>query len=146
MLTDLSVMASEQTLPTENSIVKTHKFMEYAAPDPVVILTYPKSDMVLAVYSDASHLSEPKACSHTCEHCFSASDVPIPVNNEELLNTAQINKIVMSSEEEGEMGAIFLDTREAIPEQNAIIKMCHPQRKKPIQTDNSTAYSCSSTG
>ena len=96
--------------------------------------------MILVVYSDASYQSEPKACSHTGKHCFLASDLPIPANSKAVLNTAQINKTVMSSAAEAEMGAVFLNTREVIPEQNALIKMGHPQGTTPIQTDNSTSY------
>ena len=61
MLTTLSAIASEQASPTENTIRKTQKFMDYAATHPDAVLTYHKSDMRLAVHSDASYLSKPKA-------------------------------------------------------------------------------------
>ena len=61
MLTALSAIASEQALPTENTIRKTRKFMDYAATHPDAVLTHRQSDMLLAVHSDASYLSEPKA-------------------------------------------------------------------------------------
>ena len=35
--------------------------MDYAATHPDAVLTYRKNDMLLAVHSDASYLSEPKA-------------------------------------------------------------------------------------
>ena len=115
MLTALSIMASKQVLPTENTVLKTHKFMDYAAPHPVVILTHPKSDMILVVYSDPSYISEPQACSHTGKHRFLASDVPIPANNAALLNNAQINRSVMPIAAKAEMGATFHNKREATP-------------------------------
>ena len=61
MLTTLSAIASEQALPTENTIRKAQKFMDYAATHPDAVLTYRKSDMLLAVHSDASYLNEPEA-------------------------------------------------------------------------------------
>ena len=63
MLTALSAIASEQALPTENTIRKAQKFMDYAATHPDAVLTYRKSDILLAVHNDALYLSEPKACS-----------------------------------------------------------------------------------
>ena len=127
MLTALSPIASEQTSPTENTIRKTRKCMDYAATHPDADLTYRKSDMLLAVHSDASYLSERKACSRAGGHLFLASDVPIPANNGAVLNTANLIKTVMSSAAEAEMGDIFLNAREAIPARNALIEMGHPQ-------------------
>ena len=95
--------------------------------------------MQLAVRSDASYLSEPKVRSRAGGHFFLASDVPIPANNGAVLNTANLIKTVMSSAVEAEMGAIFLNAREAIPARNALIEMGHPQGQTSIQTDNSTA-------
>jgi hypothetical protein len=37
------------------------QFLDYVASQDKVILTYKASDMVLAIHSDASYLSEPKA-------------------------------------------------------------------------------------
>jgi hypothetical protein len=45
------------------------------------VLTYKASNMVLAVHSNASYLSEPKACSRTGEHMFMAGRDDIPTNN-----------------------------------------------------------------
>ena len=114
--------------------------MNYAATHPDAVLTYRSSDMCLAVHSDASYLSESKARSRAGGHFFLASDVPIPANNGAVLNTANLIKTVMSRAVEAEMGAIFLNAREAIPTRNALIEMGHPQGQTPIQTDNSTAH------
>ena len=140
MLTALSAIASEQALPTENTIRKAQKFMDYAATHPDAVLTYRKSDMLLAVHSDASYLSKPKARSRAGGIFFLASDVPNPANNGAVLNTANLIKTVISSAAQAEMGAIFLAAREAIPAWNTLIEMGHPQGKTLIQTDNSTAH------
>ena len=52
MLTALSVIASEQASPTENTLRKARKFMNYAATHLDAVLTYRKSDILLAVHSD----------------------------------------------------------------------------------------------
>ena len=61
MLTALSAIASEQASPTVTTMRKANKFMDYAATHPDAVLTYRRRDMQLAVHSDASYLSEPKA-------------------------------------------------------------------------------------
>ena len=99
--------------------------------------------MILAVHSDALHLSELKARSRADGHFILASDAPIPANNGAVINTANLIKTVMSSAAEAEMRAIFLNAREAILARNTIIEMSHPQGKTPIQTGNSTAHGVS---
>ena len=45
----------------------------------------------------------------------------------------------MSSAAEAEIGALFLNSRQAIPARTTLIKMGHHQPPTPIQTDNTTA-------
>ena len=101
--------------------------MDYGATHLDAFLTYRKSDMLLAVHSDTSYLSEPKARSRAGGHFFLASDVPIPANNGVVLNTANRIKTIMSSAAEAKMRAIFLNAKEATPARNALIEMGHPQ-------------------
>ena len=60
MLVALSVIASDQALPTEDTMRKTKQFLDYVASHPDAILTFSASSMVLAVHSDASYLTEPR--------------------------------------------------------------------------------------
>ncbi len=46
--------------------------------------------MVLAIHSDASYLSEPKARSRAGGHMFMAGNKEIPFNNGAILNISQI--------------------------------------------------------
>ena len=68
MLTSLSVIAPEQATLTENTMKKCKQFLDYAASQGEAILTYTKSDMVLAIHSDASYLSESKVRSRAGGH------------------------------------------------------------------------------
>ena len=61
-----------------------------------------------------------------------------PMDNEAVLNIAKIMKNVMSSAAESEIGALFLNSRKAIPARTTLIKMGHPQPPTPIQIDNTT--------
>ncbi len=74
------------------------------------------SDMVLVVHSDASYLSEPKARSRAGGHFFLSLDTEDPINNGAVLNIAQLIKAVMSSAVEAELGALYINAREAVPQ------------------------------
>ena len=88
MLTALSAIASFQATPTQKTMKKTKLFLDYAATHPDAVLTYRKSNMVLAVHSDASYLTEPQARSRAGGHHYLSSDVKLPPNNGAVLNVA----------------------------------------------------------
>ena len=95
--------------------------------------------MVLAIHSDAGYLNESKAWSWAGGHFFLLSDIQYLPNNGAVLTIAQINDAVMSSAAEGEMGALFINAKEAVHMQRILHEMGHSQPRTPIQTDNSTA-------
>ena len=64
----------------------------------------------------------------------------IPANNGAIVAISQIIKAVMSSAEEAELGAFFINCREAILEQHALKAMGHEQPPTPMQTDNTTSH------
>ena len=139
MLTALSSIASAQAEPTEDTLINIKIFLDYAATHQDAVLTYHASDMVLVVHSDASYLSEPKARSRAGGHFFMASNTEDATNNGAVLNIAQLIKAVMSSAAEAELGALYINAREAVPMRNLLHEMGHPQPPTPMQTDNSTA-------
>ncbi len=55
------------------------------------------------------------------------------------LTNATIIKNVMSSATEAEIGALYLNAREAVYLRQILVEMGHPQPPTPIQTDNTTA-------
>ena len=138
-LTALVTLATQQAAPTENTMKNVHQFLDYAATHPDAIITFHSSKMVLAGHSDASYLSESKARSRVGGHFFLSNNSSDPPNNGAVLTVAQIIKAVMSSAAEAELGALYINCREAIPARHALIAMGHPQPPTPIQTDNTTA-------
>ena len=68
-----------------------------------------------------------------------ASNIAVPENNGAVHTVAQIIKTIMSSAAEVELGAIYINCREAIPTRHLLEAMGHRQPPTPIQTDNSTA-------
>jgi hypothetical protein len=119
---------------------KCLQFLDYAASQEEAILTYRASDMKLAIHSDASYLSEPKARSRAGGHMFMAGNEDIPINNGAVLNISQIIKAVMSSAAEAELGALFINAKTAVSMRQTLEELGHPQPRTPIQTDNSTAH------
>ena len=55
------------------------------------------------------------------------------------MNIAKIIKSVVSSAAEAEIGALFINTRQAIPARRTLEEMGHKQPPTPVQTDNTTA-------
>jgi hypothetical protein len=90
MLTPLSALASEQATPNEKTMQDCLQFLDYAASQDEAIVTYRASDMKLAIHSDVSYLSEPKACSRAGGHMFMVGWEEIPINNGAVLNISQI--------------------------------------------------------
>jgi hypothetical protein len=138
MLTALSAIASAQAKPTEETMTCCKQFLNNAATHPDAILTYRRSDMVLVVHSDASYLSEPKACSRAGGHFFLSSDKADPIDNGAVLNIAALIKAVMSSAAEAELGALYINACEAVPQHHTLEEMGHKQPPTPIQTNNTT--------
>jgi len=79
------------------------------ATNPNTILTYKKSDMILAVHSNVSYLSKSEARSRVGGHFFCSSEVEDPPNNGAVLNIFKILKALMSSEEEAELGVLYVN-------------------------------------
>jgi hypothetical protein len=113
--------------------------LDYMASQDEAVLTYKASNMVLAIHSNASYLSEPKARSCAGGHMFMAGRDDIPTNNGAVLNILQIIWAVMSSAVEAELGALFINAKTAISMCHMLEELGHPQPPTPIQTDSKTA-------
>ena len=139
MLPALGDLATQQANPTENTMRNVKQFLDYATSNQDAMITYRASDMVLAAHSDASYLSVSKARSRAGGHFFMSENDEYPNNNGAVLTISQIIKAVMSSAAEAELGALFINAREAIPMRHLLEEMGHKQPPTPLQTDNSTA-------
>ena len=121
-------------------MVLCKKFLDFMTTQEEAVLTYRASDMVLAIHSDTSYLSEPKSHSRAGGHMFMAGNDKIPSNNGAVLTISQIIRAVMSSAAEAELGALFINAKTAVSIRQALIKLGHPQPRTPMQTDNATAH------
>ena len=122
-------------------MMKVKQLLDYAATHPYAIVTYNASDMVLAAHSDASYLSESNARSRAGGHFFMSSDSETPPNNGAVMTISQIIKAgVLSSAAEAEVGALFINCREAVPARHVLKFLGHKQPPTPMQTDNTSAW------
>ena len=103
-----------------------------------VMITYNASNMILAVHSNAGYANEKKLQSRAGGHFFLSNDEKFPPNNGAILTIATIIKAVMSLTAEAELGALFINTKEAVYLQQILKEMGHPQPRTPIQTNNTT--------
>ena len=94
---------------------------------------------MLAVHSNVGYCNEKNACSRVGGHFFLSNDEPFPPNNGTIFTNATIIKGVMSSAAEAELGALYLNAKEAVYLQQILDDMGHPQPKTPIQIDKTTA-------
>jgi hypothetical protein len=75
LLCPISAIASQSSKPTEETMLHTLQLLHYLAMQEDAVLSYHASDLVLAVYSNASYLSKPKAQSQVGGHFFLSSIV-----------------------------------------------------------------------
>ena len=139
LLCPISAIASQSAAPTTDTLKYTHQLLDYLGTQEEAVLSYHASDMVLAVHSDASYLSEPNARSRAGGHFFLSSDTPIPPNNGAVLNIAHIIKNVMSSATEAELAGLYIMAREAVYIRIILEELGHKQPPTPLQTDNAMA-------
>jgi hypothetical protein len=141
----ISALASQSSTPTEDTMRYSKQLLDYLGTQEEAVLTFNASNMVLAVHSDASYLSKPKARSRAGGHFFLSNDTQIPSNNGAILNIAHIIKHVMSSATEAELAALYIMAREAVYIRIILEEMGHTsnrqRRCKPTtlwQTQSST--------
>ena len=95
--------------------------------------------MILNVHSDAGYLNKKKARSRAGGHFPLSNNTDSPPNNGAILTNTTIIKTVMSSAAEAELGALYINTKEAIYLRQILHEMGHPQPRTPIFTNNTTA-------
>jgi hypothetical protein len=141
ILMSLNAIANEQSCPTEMTKERVLQFLDYMATHPDAIVRFYKSDMILNVHSDASYLSAPRARSRAAGYFFLGS---MPIDGQPIfLNGAiqvicTILKFVAASAAEAELGALFLNAKEAKIIRLTLQELGHPQPPTPIHIDNST--------
>lgn len=141
MLAPLNKLASRQTRPTEQLLREVHHFLQYAATWPSAELVFVPSNMRLAIWSDASYLSESDSRSRAGGHhslTTSADFSKAPLNGA-VEAISVILPTVVSSASEAEVGALFLNAQAAASTRATLLDLGYPQAATPMITDNTTA-------
>ena len=136
ILPSLSSLATEQAKPTVKTKAMVMQLLDYLATQEEAIISYNASDMILQVHSDAGYANKKRARSRAGGHFFLSNNNSSAPNSGAILTMSTIIKAVMSSAAEAELGALFLNAKEAVFSIQIITEMGHPQPRNPIQTDN----------
>jgi hypothetical protein len=114
ILPALSAIATEQAQPRERTTEILTQLLDYCTTQEEAIITYSASKMIVAIHSDAGYCNEKKLRSRAGGHFFLSKDDEFPPNNGAILTVATIIKVVMSSVAEAELGALYLNAKEAV--------------------------------
>ena len=138
----LSTIAISQVKPTENTMARCIQLLDYLATHSDATIRFYASDMVMNIHSDASYLSEANAHSRACGH-FSMgwrADPTKPIKlNGAFFTLCAILRFVVASTAEAELGALFLNCKQATLFRVTLEEMGHPPPPTHVHCDNSTA-------
>jgi hypothetical protein len=140
LLAALSAIAMQQTNGTRAVADACHQLLDYVATHPNAGLCYHTCDMVLAVHTDASYLSEMGSKSHAAGHFYLTNQNHEDFNNGAILTLSAIIKHVMSLASEAELAALYYGCKIAAPLCTTLEEMGHAQpQPTPATTNNITA-------
>ena len=113
----LGTIASAQTKGTQATAEAVTQLINYCATHPEATVRFSASQMVLIVHLDASYLMESEARSRAGGHYFMGNNPTNPndpiKHNGAVHTVCGILKHVMSSAAEAELGALFINGKEA---------------------------------
>ena len=142
ILPALNELASEQANPTQKTMRKAIRLMDYLHTYPHAYIRYHASNMVLHLDSHAAYLVVPKARSRVAGY-FHLSDHPNitkhPKLNGAVLVECKTLQHVVSSSAEAEVAGVYHNASVAIPIRHLLHQLGHPQPPTPLKTDNCTA-------
>ena len=148
MLISISSIATNTTMAEQKDLnFRMNQFLNYGATHPDAKIRFIASDICLWIHSDASCLTEPRARSRAGGFFYLSKKPNIPIDpsqpappdNGAILVLCQIIDTIMSSAQEAETGAAFINARKAIPIRSTLEVLGHPQGPTPLQLDNKTS-------
>ena len=123
LLATISILGSQEATATKATAKAIDQLLNYLAIYPDGSTTYHASRMILCARANAGFLNESKGYSQVGAHIFVSKNDPFPRHNSPILSISQIMKLVMSSEAEAKLGALFTTAKEMVPLQQNLIKM-----------------------
>ena len=137
MLHALNELATEITRGDAQTIKAMNHFLNYCSTHPNASIRYKASEMILWIHTDAGYNNSINARSRVGGH-FYLSNAPTKnhIDNGAILSIAKVIKNVMASATEAELGAMYVNLREAVPIRNILTELGHKQPPTPVVTDN----------
>ena len=135
----LSSIAGRQAKATQQLKEEVKWFLDCCATHSDAAIRFHASDMILAMHSDGSYLSEPDSKSRAAGHYYLTNKGTQDLNNGAILTLTKIIKHVMGSAGETEMASLYYNCKNAVPLRRALNEMGHQQPQTTVVTDNSTA-------
>eukprot|EP00804_Cyclotella_cryptica_P013537 CCRYP_021093-RA/>CCRYP_021093-RA protein AED:0.19 eAED:0.14 QI:0/0/0/1/1/1/4/0/1001 len=136
----LSTIASQQSHGTEAVLDACTQLLDYVALHLNTTICCCASDMILALDTNGSYLSEQGGKSRAAAYFYLTKKNNPDFHNDSVLILSTIIKHIMASASETELAALFYGANEAIALCTALKEMGHPQSgPTPVTTDNSTA-------
>ncbi len=108
---------------------KCEQLLDYLATHPDAMVRFHASDMILNIHSDVSYLSKTNAHSRACGHFFMGwkPDATKPIKlNGTFFTLCLILPFVVASAAEVELGALFLNCKQATIFCLTLEEMGHP--------------------
>ena len=146
VLVALSKITSQQSNQTQQTVYHINAFLNYMATNPMAVIHYYVSDMVLNMYSNMSYLTATGTCSRAGGHFFlgslPTSRYPIRPNGA-ILSLSTILKYIAASAAKADLGAFFLNAMETKITCLALKEIGHPQPPTSIHCDTTTSVASS---
>lgn len=117
------------------------QLQDYVSTHPNTGILCKACNMILAIHTDASYLSEINGKSRASRHFYLTNNNDKTFNNRAILILTSIIKHVMSSASEAKLTALFYGCKQAVPLCTTRHKMGHPQHNpNPVTTGNATVH------
>jgi len=140
LLTALSAIAARQSNGTQTVAEACSQLLDYVAMHPNAGIRYHNCDMILAIQTNATYLSELGGKNRAAGHFYLTNRIDEDFNNWAILTLSSIIKHVMSSASEAELAALYNGCKQAAPIRITLEEMGHPQpAPTPVTTNNITA-------
>jgi hypothetical protein len=140
LLTALSSITARQANGTTAVAKSCQQFFNYIATHPNAGILYKSCNMILAVHTEASYLSEQNGKIRASAHFYLTNHEDKEFNNGAILTLSLIIKHVMSSASKAESATLYYGCKLAVPICTTLKEMGHPQLKRTmITTNNITA-------
>jgi hypothetical protein len=138
MLHALNELCIAATRGTKQTGMALEHFLNYCASNDSAEIIYRASDMILTIDSDAAYGVAPKSRSRAGGYHYMGNKDG-KLFNGAIFILAKVIKHVMASAAEAEVGGLFLNAQQAVPERTTLAELGHPQPPTPMRTDNTTA-------